>query len=58
MGQLMRRMNHMLQLMDEGGDSILQVVQTMMAWFSKHFGELGELNTTVRALILLTLEVI
>ncbi|KAL6483847.1 hypothetical protein MHYP_G00087190 [Metynnis hypsauchen] len=52
LGQLTRRMNQMVQLIDEGDDSNLQIVQTMLAvQFNKLFGEFCELNTTVKALL-------
>ncbi|KAL7878886.1 hypothetical protein AOLI_G00098600 [Acnodon oligacanthus] len=52
LGQLTSRMNQMVQLMDEGDDGNLQIVQTMLAvQFNKLFGEFCELNTTVKALL-------
>ena len=52
LGQLTSRMNQMVQLMDEGDDSNLQIVQTMLAvQFNKLFGEFCELNITVKALL-------
>ncbi|KAL7825760.1 hypothetical protein SRHO_G00334980 [Serrasalmus rhombeus] len=52
LGQLTSKMNQMVQLMDEGDDSNLQIVQTMLAvQFNKLFGEFCELNTTVKALL-------
>lgn len=52
LGQLTSKMNQMNWLMDDGDDSNLQVIQTILiVEFNKLFGEFCELNTSVKVLL-------